>query len=154
MFILKLALMKNSLIFVSLLFVFAACKKDEPAVVVDPNSVSFDIVLLGKNEVPETISLAEGIFKGTYNKSTKILSYTLTHKGMTATAAHFHKGAANATGAIVINIATAAFVSPLSSQTVALNTQQELDLLAGMWYVNVHSAIYTGGEIRGQLLKK
>jgi len=146
--------MRNNLTFVCLLFVFAACKKDDPAVVADPNSVSFDIKLSGKNEVPETISVAEGTFKGTYNKSTKLFSYTLTFQGMSPTAAHFHKGASNTTGAVVINIATAVFGSPLSGQTLALSTQQEQDLLAGQWYVNVHSAIYTGGEIRGQLLKK
>lgn len=28
------------------------------------------------------------------------------------------------------------------------------DLMAGKWYVNVHTATYQGGEIRGQVLRK
>lgn len=146
--------MKQNAAFLLLLLAFWGCKKDEQPVPTDPNLVQFDVQLLGKNEVPETISLASGTFKGTYNKTTKILNYTLTYKDMTASAAHFHKGAVNSTGAIVINIATVAFTSPLSSQTAVLNTQQETDLLTGAWYVNVHSAIYQAGEIRGQLVKK
>jgi hypothetical protein len=32
-----------------------------------------------------------------------------------------------------------------------LNAEQEADLKAGLYYVNLHSATYTDGEIRGQL---
>jgi CHRD domain len=130
--------------------VMSCSKKSE--VTTNPNEVKFEVALLGKNEVPETISMATGMFKGTYNKSTKILAYTLTYTGMTPNAAHFHKGASNTTGAVVINIATAAFATPLSAQTTTLNVQNEKDLLEGNWYVNVHSALYPNGEIRGQLV--
>lgn len=146
-------MIKNT-VFLLLLLAFWGCKKDEQPTPVNPNAIEFDIKLLGKNEVPETISLASGTFKATYSKATKILSYTLVYQGMTATLAHFHKGAATATGAVVINISTVAFASPLAGQTVALNAQQETDLLAGAWYVNVHSTIYPTGEIRGQLVAK
>jgi CHRD domain len=146
--------MKKNTAILLLLLAFCGCTKEQNTPVADPNLVVFDIKLLGRNEVPETISPAEGTFKGSFNKTTKIFSYTLTYTGMTATAAHFHKGAATATGPVVINIATAAFGSPLVAQTAALNLQQELDLVGGSWYVNVHSALYPNGEIRGQLVKK
>ena len=145
--------MKNYWFLAIVVFLFLACKKEQAAVVVPSNEVRFDLKLLARNEVPEGISLAEGRFVGVYNKTSKILSYTLSHQGLTPTAAHFHKGLATATGAIVLNIATANFASPLSAQTIALNTQQETDLLAEGWYVNVHSALYPNGEIRAQLIK-
>ncbi|MNR54273.1 CHRD domain protein [compost metagenome] len=33
-----------------------------------------------------------------------------------------------------------------------LSASQEADLLANLYYVNLHSAASTGGEIRGQLI--
>jgi hypothetical protein len=37
--------------------------------------------------------------------------------------------------------------------TAALTEAQAADLLAGRWYVNVHTAGNPGGELRGQLMK-
>ncbi|MEP7029817.1 MAG: CHRD domain-containing protein, partial [Pseudolabrys sp.] len=34
-----------------------------------------------------------------------------------------------------------------------LTDAQEADMMAGKWYVNVHTANNKGGEIRGQLTK-
>jgi hypothetical protein len=44
---------------------------------------------------------------------------------------------------------------PLGSPSglVAVLTQAQVnDLMAGLWYVNVHSTVFPAGEIRGQLL--
>lgn len=43
-------------------------------------------------------------------------------------------------------------VITLADQTGYTVAQQEADLLAGLWYVNIHSTVLTGGEIRGQLI--
>jgi hypothetical protein len=42
-------------------------------------------------------------------------------------------------------------VSPMIGNTV-INDTQEADLLAGLWYVNIHSSVFPGGEIRGQVV--
>ena len=36
--------------------------------------------------------------------------------------------------------------------SATISASQETDLLAGLWYVNVHSTAFGGGEIRGQVL--
>ena len=102
--------------------------------------------------MPANASAATGTFVAAYNKDTKILKYTITYAGITPTAWHIHKGAATATGAVVFNFGTT-FSTPYVNQTVALTTDQETDLLAGNYYVNIHSALFAAGEIRGQLVK-
>ena len=39
-------------------------------------------------------------------------------------------------------------------QKTAQTAEQESDLMAGMYYLNIHSALSPSGEIRGQLMKK
>ena len=41
-------------------------------------------------------------------------------------------------------------VSPFEG-TATLTEAQAADLLAGRWYVNIHTASYPGGELRGQV---
>jgi hypothetical protein len=46
------------------------------------------------------------------------------------------------------------FTGPLSSPftgEATLTAAQVNDLMAGKWYVNLHTAAYPGGEIRGQV---
>ena len=42
--------------------------------------------------------------------------------------------------------------SPKVGSTGPLTPAQKSDLLAGLWYVNVHSNQFTSGEIRGQIV--
>ena len=43
------------------------------------------------------------------------------------------------------------WASPEIGTNIALDGAQETDLLAGNWYVNIHTAQFGGGEIRGQV---
>lgn len=124
-----------------------SCKKDEA---VSPE-VKFNVSLKGSLENPANTSTATGSFVGTYNKSTKILSYTITFAGITPTAWHIHKGAVGVNGGVIFALGTT-FQSSYSAATAAFTTEQETDLLAGNYYVNIHSASKPGGEIRGQLV--
>ncbi len=87
-----------------------------------------------------------------------IITWELTFSGLadgpqSAIAAHFHKGAVGVPGAIEIDISSGALKSPrLGSATIT--DLQEADLIAGDWYVNVHSSNSPGGEIRGQVLQE
>lgn len=126
-----------------------SCKKDE----VVSQDVAFGAMLMGSEEVPAVTTTAMGTFSGVYNKTTKILTYTISYTGMTPTAWHLHKGAKGATGGVIFDLGKT-FTTPFSAATVALTTDQETDLMNGMYYANFHSAKSPSGEVRGQLLKK
>jgi hypothetical protein len=103
-----------------------------------------------RGQLAVAATTATGSVTGTYNKGTKILTVSVTYQGITPTAWHIHKGAAGVAGPVVLDMGTT-FVSPFKFTTTALTTDQETDLLAGSYYVNIHSKIAPGGEIRGQL---
>jgi len=110
--------------------------------------------LKGATEVPPTDSKGTGTAAITYDSADKKLTWTVTYSGLSgpATAAHFHGPAEpgkNAGVAVPIpNQAT----SPVNG-SATLTDAQAADLLAGKYYVNVHTAANPGGEIRGQATK-
>lgn len=136
-------------VFLGSVFLFGCSEDDDP---VNDNLVEFmNIQVSGGEEVPSNTSTATGMFNGTFDKTTKILTYTLTFTGLTPTNMHFHKGAVGVNGPVAIAISASPYTSPISTMTPALTTEQEADLLNGLWYVNIHSAAFPPGEIRGQV---
>jgi hypothetical protein len=108
----------------------------------------------GKSETPPNASAATGTADIDYDAASKKLTWKLTYSGLTgpATAAHFHGPAEvgkNAGVAVAIPNAT---TSP-NDGSATLTDAQAADLLAGKYYVNVHTAANPGGEIRGQVTK-
>ena len=114
--------------------------------------VEFMAMLYGAEEVPAVKTSAFGMLEGVYNRNTKILTYTMTYSDIVPTAWHIHKGAIGVNGDVIFNLGTT-FTTPFKSVTVALTAEQEKDLLASNYYVNIHSAKFPSGEIRGQLFK-
>ncbi len=136
-----------------LLLVLAGCDDDDDEKT-SLNKVQFkNIALTGAQEVPANSSQATGTFNGTYNRNTKVLTYTLTYDGITPTAMHFHKEAIGQSGGVEVPIGSTPYSSPVTGQTPVLTQDQEADLLAGDWYVNIHSSQFPAGEIRGQLTR-
>ena len=137
-----------NLLFLSILLGSACKKDDESSAEVKFNNIS----VTGAQEAPNPITTsATGNLNATYNKDTNILTYTITYSGITPTAMHFHKGAPGVAGGVEIGI-NGPYSSPINGATIPLTEEQETDLLAGNWYVNLHSDTYKAGEIRGQLL--
>lgn len=109
--------------------------------------------LKASNEVPPNNSTASGAAEATFDTATRNLTWTVTYTGLTgpAAGAHFHgPGEAGKNAGIVLPFPSPA--SPIKgSQT--LTEAQAADLLAGKWYVNIHTAANPGGELRGQMMK-
>lgn len=114
-----------------------------------PAGGCFSTPLSGAEEVPPTSSTAVGsaIFMLAPDKSK--VTYHIEYSGLSTseTVAHIHKGAAGTSGGPIHTLPTG---NPKDS-TLAISTQDATDLLAGLLYVNIHSATFSGGEIRGQI---
>lgn len=134
--------------FIALLIVGVMVSCSEKGPHTNPE-VKFEATLTGANEVPSVTTSASGRMDGVYNKETKVLTYTITHTGLTPTAGHFHSGNSWETGPVVYNFGST-LNSPISGAWT-LNQQQENLLFSGLLYVNIHTETNKGGEIRGQI---
>ena len=107
--------------------------------------------LSGASEVPPVASNASGTVELNLNKQTNELSWTVTYTGLSgpATGAHFHGPAMAGSNAGVVVPMTGSLTSPIRG-TASLTAAQVADLMAGKWYVNLHTAANPNGEIRGQ----
>jgi hypothetical protein len=110
--------------------------------------------LSGGQEVPPVASAAIGTASMTFNVGTNLLTWNITFDGLTGgfTAAHFHGPAQVGQEAPpVITIPGSA--SPLTG-SATLTSAQAAELLASLWYINIHSGTYPDGEIRGQVVPR
>jgi hypothetical protein len=114
--------------------------------------VNLKAAMNATSEVPPTSSKGTGTLTATYDTTTKKLSWKGNYTGLTgpATAAHFHAGDPGKNGGVVVPITPN--TSPFEG-SATLTDAQAADLLAGKWYVNVHTDANKGGEIRGQVTK-
>jgi hypothetical protein len=111
--------------------------------------------LNGLNEVPPNPSSATGFSGGTYDDVTReLVIHTMggTFMGPTI-GAHIHRGAAGVNGAIAVFLSgTTGTTFYMSDDTVTLSASDGALLLSGGLYVNIHSTVWPGGEIRGQFV--
>jgi CHRD domain len=116
-------------------------------------TVNLKADLKATSEVPPTDSKGTGSVTATFDTTSKKLSWKGSVSGLSgpATAAHFHAGEAGKNGGVVVPISGADKGSFDGSAT--LTDEQATELMAGKWYVNVHTAANKGGEIRGQVTK-
>ncbi|MBB6611523.1 CHRD domain-containing protein [Pontibacter sp. Tf4] len=132
---------------------------DKPSPVTNTDIEFKGIALSGNNEVPAVTSDGTGTFEGTYDDDTNILSYTVTwqlgNPDDETVGMHFH-GPADPTESAGVAAPIEGFTTEssgsYSASTAPLSAQQEADLKAGLWYINVHSTTYPNGELRGNLL--
>jgi hypothetical protein len=116
-------------------------------------TVQLKAELKGSSEVPVNESKGTGRMTGTYDTSSKKLTWQGSYSGLTGnpTAAHFHGPAEpgkNAGIVVPLKETGASF-----SGNADLTDAQAADLLAGRWYLNIHTQAHPGGEVRGQVEK-
>lgn len=116
-------------------------------------TLTFKAELQGSQEVPPNDTKGSGAVTASFDTSSKQLTWEGNYTGLTAspTMAHFHGPAdpgKNAGVALPIQAS-----SPSFKGSATLTDAQAKDLMAGQWYVNLHTAAHPGGELRGQLKK-
>jgi hypothetical protein len=131
-----------------------SCKKSSNTLPTNTN-VTFLATLNGASETPPNSSMATGSASFIYDPTTYVLSGTVSFTGITPTASHIHKGAVGIAGGVIFPLTgSGTITSPISFTSVALDATQQADLMANLYYVNIHSTTFPGGEIRGQLVKQ
>jgi hypothetical protein len=148
--------MKKSLTYLFLILFISvfACKKDDTPIVVTTPDLSVSTILLGENQVPTPVKTsATGSVAGSYNKTTKILKLTVTFKDIVPFGIHIHQAPLGKLGGGIIFDFGTAIKSPASFMKT-LSASQEVELMAGNYYVNLHTDNIPDGEIRGNLTVK
>lgn len=102
----------------------------------------------GGQEVPPVTTDATAACYASLNDAQNALTVSCEHDVVEVAAAHVHEAAAGSNGPVVFP-----FDDPTSpfSQTFEVNAAQVASLLAGNYYINIHSAANPGGEVRAQI---
>ena len=155
----------------SLLFVFVFGMSSCEKIAEKKKTTDYEkkgIIMTGAKEVPANPSTALGIMDVSYSKETRLLTWSVTWSGLTGpvTLMHIHGLAPTGYAAgVVYNIiagsnalalpdpikypATGKFSGTMLADGFVVKEQ---DLLNGLFYMNIHTATYGGGEIRGQIV--
>src|SRR5262245_2703728 len=132
--------------------------------------------LRGFNEVPAKFTAGQGTFRATIDQTARTITFTLTFSGLSGAplASHIHfaqkdvnggvqvffcDGAghpacpAGTSGTITGTITPADVIATVPDQGIENGEFDKLvqAILAGKTYVNIHTAQFPGGEIRGQI---
>lgn len=111
--------------------------------------------LTGASEVPPNASGATGTATVRLNSAETMITVDVSFSSLqaNATGAHIHEAPAGTNGPIVFGLLNVppAQSGAIPQQSFSVTAAQVATLRAGNYYVNVHSAAFPGGEIRGQL---
>lgn len=112
-------------------------------------------VLTGANEVPPVVTGGIGTCTVTLDDVTGSVSVTGSFSGLTsnASAAHIHGLAGpGVNGGIIVGLTETGGTSGNVSGGGTLTPAEITGMLNGLTYINVHTTMNPGGEIRGQVL--
>ena len=109
------------------------------------------IMLKGVAEIPAVKTAATGTGQITVLPD-QTVSGSIKTAGLVPTAAHIHAAASGQNGPPIITLTRTAADSFAVPADARLTDAQYASFKAGELYVNVHSARYPNGEIRGQML--
>ncbi|MES2652049.1 MAG: CHRD domain-containing protein [Bacteroidota bacterium] len=141
-----------------LLLSVSACKKKDK----EPEDLKkkAHVMLSGSQEVPANSSTGTGMADIVYDPVKKTITYSFTWQlgstVATTTNMHFHgaeDGSDIKSSVVVIGITGFTTVSSgsMSGETRVLTDAEVNQLLAGKWYLNIHSSTVPGGELRGNI---
>lgn len=125
-------------------------------------TVSFVSVLNGLSSVPANASAATGTATMSFDDVSNLFDLSINVIGLnkaSLTNSHIHLGAAGVNGGVLVGLGTGLspnWTDTTTGMSLALTGQafpaaNVADLLAGNTYLNLHTAAFSAGEIRGQL---
>ena len=146
----------TTLVLFSLSMLFAA-------VSVQAATVTLTSTLDGTDSGQPTSSTATGTGLMSYDTVTNLFDLSINVSGLTKTTltnSHIHLGGSGANGPVIFGLGAGSSANWTSTSTgISLSvtgqtfpTANIADLLAGKTYLNLHTAAFPGGEIRGQLV--
>ena len=120
-----------------------------------PELAAFKAVLHPGNVVPPAGSAARGELVAVLNRTTGLLRFRLRFEGLSGPvrAAAFHSPAMEGEVAAPTLSIGRAFASPYEGRAI-LSPRQSANLLSGQWYVELRTARFPGGELRGQMIEQ
>ena len=123
-------------------------------------AVSIEAVLSGGGEAPPNKSPGAGLMRGSFDPNSHKLIWTVTYADLSSAliGAEFH-GPVPWLGRAPEENAPAQVTTPgdLKSPIHGASTLDDIqarDLMAGRWYLNLHSKMFPSGEIRGPVIVK
>ena len=136
-----------------------SCKDDVGLTSIPPAPERFVAVLSGANEPTPTTTAAQGLATITVNGN--VLSYRVELSNIdSAFLAHIHHNVAGLNGPVRVNLYVPPLVATdlhfsglLIEDTVTVADSILTFMRGGAGYVNVHTKLNPGGEIRGQLFR-
>ncbi|HEY1005524.1 MAG TPA: CHRD domain-containing protein [Sphingobacteriaceae bacterium] len=124
------------------------------------NTRNITVQLSGANEAPPVNTTGSGTAEISYDPAMKMIGYeitwTLGSAADSTVGMHFHgSDAGTDTTSSPVVVPLTGFPrgnsGTFSGMTRALTDEEVTQLLAGKWYLNIHSGSYPAGEIRGNL---
>ena len=117
--------------------------------------IKFRTTLSADEQSAPTESPGLGVAEFILYRPTQRLDWTITYTTLTsnAVAAHIHgPQTPGGNAGVLVDLAPEGMTSPLTG-SVMLNDGELEYLLTGRLYVNIHSAKYPAGELRGQIMR-
>lgn len=116
--------------------------------------VKMQATLDGAQQSPAVEVPGKGSAQLTFDTESKKLEWTVEYSDLSGApaAGHFHGPADKGANADVAVPFEGELASPIKG-SATLTDAQAADLLAGKYYINLHTAAHKGGEIRGQVEK-
>jgi len=107
-------------------------------------------VLNGAQETPPVATAATGVACLVLDQTAGTLTFNITYAGLGSPeiAAHIHQGAVGTPGGVIFGLPGA---NPKLGMLLVSPAQATL-ILSGNTYINIHTSVFGGGEIRGQIL--
>ena len=129
-------------------------------------SATYVAALTGVREVPSVVTTASG--RATFKLTGNTVAYAVAASGFTTalTVGHVHFGGSGVVGPVIVPFTIAAQTGAVATGSIDLSEPITFNNITisgdslrtlfetGQAYVNLHTAAFPGGEIRGQIVRQ